>query len=62
MLIQGALGAGKTALLEEMALDALEKRWGVVKINFDDLYNPAHMAQTLGNPMFKASRFPSKAI
>ncbi len=50
MLIQGAPGAGKTALLEEMALDAIEKQWGVVKINFDDLYNPIHMAQTLGKP------------
>ncbi|MCY4205532.1 MAG: ATP-binding protein [Bacteroidetes bacterium] len=50
MLIQGAPGAGKTALLEEMALDALEHRWDIVKINLDDLYNPVHMAQTLGKP------------
>ncbi|MCY4204338.1 MAG: ATP-binding protein [Bacteroidetes bacterium] len=49
-LIQGAPGVGKTALLEEMAIDAMENRWDVVKINFDDLYNPVHMAQTLGKP------------
>ncbi|MCY3630475.1 MAG: ATP-binding protein [Bacteroidetes bacterium] len=47
-LIQGAPGAGKTALLEEMALDALKNQWDVVDINLDDLYNPVHMAQTLG--------------
>ncbi len=47
-LIQGAPGAGKTALLEEMALDAMEKRWDVIEIDLDDLYNPIHMAQTLG--------------
>ncbi|MXW33140.1 MAG: ATP-binding protein [Rhodothermaceae bacterium] len=49
-LVQGAPGAGKTALLEEMALDAMEKRWDVVEINLEDLYNPVHMAQTLGKP------------
>ncbi|MCY4206310.1 MAG: ATP-binding protein [Bacteroidetes bacterium] len=49
-LIQGAPGAGKTALLEEMALGALERRWNVVEINLGDLYNPVQMAQTLGKP------------
>ncbi|MCY4158305.1 MAG: ATP-binding protein [Bacteroidetes bacterium] len=50
MLIQGAPGAGKTALLEEMALDAMEKLWDVFEIDLDDLYNPIQMAQTLGKP------------
>jgi len=59
-LIQGAPGAGKTALLEEMALDALEKRWGVVKINFDDLYNPVHMAQTLRKPYVSSKQISFK--
>ncbi len=60
-LIQGAPGAGKTALLEEMALDALEKRWGVVEINFDDLYNPVHMTQTLGKPYVSSKQTSIKA-
>lgn len=46
-LIQGAPGVGKTALLEEMAVDALEIQWEVVDINLDGLYNPVHMAQTI---------------
>lgn len=49
-LVQGAPGAGKTALLEEMASNALENQWDVVDINLDDLYNPVHMAQTIGGP------------
>ncbi len=61
MLIQGAPGSGKTALLEELALDAIEKRWGVVKINFDDLYNPVHMAQTLGKPYVSSKQTSFKA-
>ncbi len=60
-LVQGAPGAGKTALLEEMALNAMEKRWGVVKINFDDLYNPVHMAQTLGKPYVSRKQTSIKA-
>ena len=60
MLIQGAPGAGKTALLEEMALDAMEKRWDVVEINLDDLYNPIHMAQTLGKPYISRKQMATK--
>ncbi len=60
-LIQGAPGAGKTALLEEMALDALKKRWGVVEINFDDLYNPVHMTQTLGKPYVSSKQTSIRA-
>ncbi len=47
-LIQGAPGAGKTALLEKMAINALEHRWDVAEVNLGDLYNPVQMAQTLG--------------
>ncbi|MXW33142.1 MAG: ATP-binding protein [Rhodothermaceae bacterium] len=47
-LIQGAPGVGKTALLDEIALGALRNEWDVVHINLDDLYNPVHMAQTIG--------------
>ena len=61
MLIQGAPGAGKTALLEEMAIDAMEKRWNVVEINLDDLYNPVHMAQTLGKPYVARKQTSIKA-
>ncbi len=44
-----------------MALDALEKRWGVVRINFDDLYNPVHMTQTLGKPYVSSKQTSIKA-
>jgi len=50
MLIQGAPGAGKTALLDEMASDAIENGWDVFEINLGDLHNPVQMAQTLGKP------------
>jgi len=48
ILIQGAPGVGKTALLEEMALNAIENQWDVFEINLGDLHNPVQMAQTLG--------------
>ncbi len=47
-LIQGAPGAGKTALLYQMEKEALDHQWEVVYINVQDLYNPAHLAQTFG--------------
>ncbi len=47
-LIQGALGVGKTALLYELDKVASKSLWDVVYINLEDLYNPAHMAQTFG--------------
>ncbi len=47
-LIQGAPGAGKTALLYQMEKEALDRQWEVVYINVQDLYNPAHLAQTFG--------------
>jgi len=61
MLIQGAPGVGKTALLEEMAIDAMENQWNVVEISFDDLYNPVHMAQTLGRPYVSRKQTAIKA-
>ncbi len=61
MLIQGAPGVGKTALLEEMAIDAMEKRWSVFKINYDDLHNPVQMAQTLGKPYVARKQASIKA-
>ncbi len=47
-LIQGAPGAGKTALLFELEKIALRSQWEVVYINVQDLHNPAHLAQTFG--------------
>ena len=61
MLIQGAPGAGKTALLEEMAIDAMKKRWSVFKINYDDLHDPVQMAQTLGKPYVSRKQTAVKA-
>lgn len=61
MLIQGAPGAGKTALLEELAIDAMERKWDVFQINLDDLYNPVHMAQTLGKPYVSRKQTSIKA-
>ncbi|MCY4159756.1 MAG: ATP-binding protein [Bacteroidetes bacterium] len=60
ILIQGAPGAGKTALLEEMALDALERQWNVVEINLGDLYNPVQIAQTLGKPYVSRKKTATK--
>ncbi len=47
-LVQGAPGAGKTALLFELEKIALRSQWEVVYINVQDLHNPAHLAQTFG--------------
>ncbi|MCY3629378.1 MAG: ATP-binding protein [Rhodothermaceae bacterium] len=60
-LIQGAPGAGKTALLEEIAIDALGNQWNVFEINLGDLYNPAQMAQTLGKPYVSRKQTAIKA-
>ena len=61
MLIQGAPGAGKTALLEELALESMEKGWDAFQINLEDLYNPVHMAQTLGKPYVSRKQTSIKA-
>ncbi len=47
-LIQGAPGAGKTALLDVISKRAEEKKWKVAKVSIEDLYTPASMAQSLG--------------
>ncbi len=47
-LIQGAPGAGKTALLDVLSSRAEEQKWEVSKISTEDLYTPASMAQSLG--------------
>jgi len=47
-LIQGAPGAGKTALLDVLSNQAKPKGWAVAKIGVTDLYTPASMAQSLG--------------
>ena len=46
-LIQGAPGAGKTALLEVLSEKAQGEKWTVATINLKDLHNPASMAQAL---------------
>ncbi len=47
-LIQGAPGAGKTALLDVLSHQSKPKGWTVADIAIQDLYNPASMAQSLG--------------
>ncbi len=47
-LIQGAPGAGKTALLDKLSTEAKMKGWAVAKIAMEDLYTPILMAQSLG--------------
>ncbi len=46
-LIQGAPGAGKTALLAVLSEKARGEKWTVATINLKDLHNPASMAQAL---------------
>ncbi|MCY4159631.1 MAG: AAA family ATPase [Bacteroidetes bacterium] len=50
LLIQGAPGAGKTALLYELASHAQNTKWDVVKIDLRSLYDPVAMAQDMGKP------------
>ncbi len=46
-LVQGAPGAGKTALLDVLSEKARGEKWAVATINLKDLHNPASMAQSL---------------
>ncbi len=47
-LIKGPPGAGKSALLDVIAQDAVHKGWNVrMKVTPEDFHNPARMAQTL---------------
>jgi len=47
-LIQGAPGAGKTALLDVLSQQAKSDGWEVAKIVIKNLHSPASMAQALG--------------
>ncbi len=47
-LIQGAPGAGKTALLDVLSAEARPQNWKVVSIKVKDLHDPISMAQSLG--------------
>ncbi len=47
-LIQGAPGAGKTALLDVLSAEARPQGWKVASIKIKDLYDPISMAQSLG--------------
>ena len=47
-LIQGAPGAGKTALLDVLSAEARDQGWKVASIKIKDLYDPISMAQSLG--------------
>ncbi len=47
-LIQGAPGAGKTALLHKLAEEAKSERWNVARIHPRALHDPARMAECLG--------------
>ncbi len=47
-LIQGAPGAGKTALLDVLSAEARAQGWKVASIKVKDLYDPISMAQSLG--------------
>ncbi len=49
-LIQGAPGAGKTALLYRCAEEAAEGEWAVAGIDLRALYDPVRMSECLGKP------------
>ena len=47
-LIQGAPGAGKTALLDVLSRQAKSNGWEIADITIKNLYSPVSMAQSLG--------------
>ena len=55
-LIQGAPGAGKSALLCRCAEEAEKDGWTVAEINSRALYDPATMSRCLGKPYVAQSR------
>jgi len=59
-LIQGAPGAGKTALLDKISSKASKKDWAVAKIRIKDLYSPISMAQSLGKSYTIAKEYSAK--
>ncbi|MCY4001444.1 MAG: ATP-binding protein [Bacteroidetes bacterium] len=60
-MIQGAPGAGKTALLDVLSTQAKSNGWEVADIAIEDLYNPASMAQSLGEAYLINSEIALKA-
>ena len=60
LLIQGAPGAGKTALLHQCAVEAARDGWMVAKIKNQALYNPVIMAQALDMPYIVRKGFGLK--
>ena len=48
LLVQGPPGVGKTALLAKCWDEAEERRWKVVEIDPEDLWNPDSLRKTLG--------------
>lgn len=48
VLIQGAPGAGKTALLSQLASEAEREDWTVASLEIQALYDPRLMAQIMG--------------
>ena len=59
-LIQGAPGAGKTALLHQLGMDAGDK-WTVVRIKPTALESPVVMAQALGKAYIESEKEVLKA-
>ena len=49
-LIQGAPGAGKTALLHRCAAEAATDGWLVARLEYQALYKPVVLAQNVGEP------------
>ena len=52
-LIQGAPGAGKSALLHECAEQAKSAKWNIAKINSSALWNPDELRRSLGGGNLK---------
>ena len=60
-LIQGAPGAGKTALLDVLSRQAKSNGWEVADIAIKNLYSPVSMAQSLGEAYVLNSEAALKA-
>ncbi len=58
MLIQGALGAGKTALLDVLSKRAKERGWSIAKIKPTALWTPSELRRSLGQKV--RSKLPKK--
>ena len=65
-LVQGAPGAGKTALLYQCAVEAVKDGWHVARINNHALHAPAVMAQNVGEPYIsreeQITKFDAKVV